>query len=132
DTVSQGTGFNSFSDFRQAAGTRVDHFVPDNAGNLVNIVRNGPVVIDGVLNSFKNGEIGGNVFFASSQGFIVGENGTINVGSLTVNTPTHDFLEGVISPDGTVNNAATNQLMGGIIPISPDGIISIAGRINAD
>lgn len=132
DTVSQGTGFNSFSDFRQAAGTRVDLFVPDNAGNLVNIVRNGPVVIDGVLNSFKNGEIGGNVFFASSQGFIVGANGTINVGSLTVNTPTHDFIEGVISPDGTVNNAAANQLMGGIIPISPDGVISIAGRINAD
>src|SRR5690606_29674879 len=69
---------------------------------------------------------------ASSQGFIVGANGTINVGSLTVNTPTRDFIEGVISPDGTVNNAAANQLMSGVIPISPDGIISIAGRINAN
>src|SRR5690606_31057045 len=55
ETVSQGTGFNSFSDFQQAAGTQVDLYVPDGAGNLVNIVRNGPVVIDGLLNSYKNG-----------------------------------------------------------------------------
>jgi hypothetical protein len=132
DTVSNGTGFNSFSDFRQAAGSQVDLYVPDNAGNLVNIVRNGPVVVDGVLNAYKDGKIGGNVFFSSSQGFIVGANGTINVGSLTVNTPTQEFLESVIGTDGTVNNVAARQLMGGVIPISPDGVISIAGQINAD
>ncbi len=132
DTVSNGTGFNSFTDFRQAAGSQVDLYVPDSAGNLVNIVRNGPVVVDGVLNAYKDGKIGGNVFFSSSQGFIVGANGTINVGSLTVNTPTQEFLESVIGTDGTVNNVAASQLMGGVIPISPDGVISIAGQINAD
>ncbi|WP_170314740.1 leukotoxin LktA family filamentous adhesin [Aquibium carbonis] len=132
DTVSNGTGFNSFSDFRQAAGSQVDLYVPDNAGNLVNIVRNGPVVVDGILNAYKDGKIGGNVFFSSSQGFIVGANGTINVGSLTVNTPTQEFLESVIGRDGTVNNVAASQLMGGVIPISPDGVISIAGQINAE
>jgi hypothetical protein len=132
DTVSKGTGFNSFSDFRQAAGSQVDLYVPDNAGNLVNIVRNGPVVVDGILNAYKDGKIGGNVFFSSSQGFIVGANGTINVGSLTVNTPTQEFLDTVIGSDGTVDNVAASQLMGGVIPISPDGVISIAGQINAD
>src|SRR6478609_397832 len=58
-TVSNNTGFNSFSDFEQAAGTRVDMYVPDNAGNLLNIVHNGKVVINGVLNGYKDGKIGG-------------------------------------------------------------------------
>ncbi|WP_164730655.1 leukotoxin LktA family filamentous adhesin [Pelagibacterium montanilacus] len=131
NTVAGKTGFNSFSDFQQAAGTRVDLFVPDQANNLVNIVRNGPVVIDGLLNSYKNGEIGGNVFFSSSQGFILGANGVVNVGALTVNTPTSEFLEGVISEDGVIDNHAVDLLMTGAIPISNDGIISISGTINA-
>ncbi|OJX15880.1 MAG: hypothetical protein BGO82_13335 [Devosia sp. 67-54] len=131
DTVSRGTGFNSFSDFQQAAGTQVDLYVPDGAGNLLNIVHNGPVVIDGILNGYKGGQIGGNIYFSDSHGFVVGSNGVVNVGSLTVNTPTSQFLENVVLPDGTVNDAAADQLMQGAIPISPDGSISIAGTINA-
>ena len=129
-TVSKKTGFNSFSDFQQAAGTRVDLYVPDGAGNLVNIVR-GPVVIDGLLNSYKDGTIGGNVYFSTSQGFVLGANGSINVGKLTVNTPTAGFLDGVVRPDGSVDDAAAAQLMHGVVPISPDGTIAIAGTINA-
>jgi hypothetical protein len=129
-TVSKNTGFNSFSDFQQAAGTRVDLFVPDGAGNLVNIVR-GPVVIDGLLNSYKDGAIGGNVYFSTSQGFVLGANGSINVGKLTVNTPTAGFLDGVVRPDGSVDDQAAARLMHGIVPISPDGTIAIAGTINA-
>ena len=131
NTVSAGTGFNSFSDFQQAAGTRVDLYVPDSAGNLVNIVRNGPIVIDGLLNSYKNGEIGGNVFFSSSQGFIVGANGSVNVGSLSVNTPTAEFLENVIRRDGSIDTGLATSLLRGEVPLSADGIISIAGTINA-
>ncbi len=129
-TVSKGTGFNSFSDFQQAAGTRVDLYVPDGAGNLVNIVR-GPVVIDGLLNSYKDGAIGGNIYFSTSQGFVLGANGSINVGKLTVNTPTAGFLDGVVRPDGSVNDQAAAQLMHGLVPISPEGTIAIAGTINA-
>ena len=131
-TVSGNTGFNSFSDFQEAAGQQVDLYVPTGAGNLVNIVRNGPVVVNGVLNAYKSGRIGGNVFFSDSHGFIVGQSGTINVGALTVNTPTDKFLDGVIGADGKVNGAAARQLMRGEIPLSDDGIISIAGTINAE
>jgi hypothetical protein len=130
-TVSNNTGFNSFSTFEQAAGTRVDLYVPDGAGNLLNIVRDGRVVINGVLNGYKDGEIGGNIYFSDSHGFVVGAEGVVNVGSLTVNTPTADFLEGVIAADGTINNLAATQLMSGNIPLSSDGVIAIAGRINA-
>ena len=131
DTVSAGVGFNTFSDFEQAAGQRVDLFVPDQAGSLVNIVSNGAVVINGELNSFKNGEIGGNIFFASSNGFIVGKSGRVNVGSLTVNTPTQAFLDTIVRADGSINNAVALQLMRGEIPISANGVISIAGQVNA-
>ncbi len=131
NTVSAGVGFNTFSDFEQAAGQRVDLFVPEKAGSLVNIVKNGAVVINGELNAFKDGKIGGNVFFSSSDGFIVGKTGKVNVGSLTVNTPTQAFLDKVVRADGTVNNAVAQQLMRGEIPMSPNGIISIAGQVNA-
>lgn len=131
NTVSAGVGFNSFSDFQQAAGQRVDLFVPDKAGSLVNIVNNGAVVINGELNAFKDGKIGGNVFFSSSDGFVVGQSGRVNVGSLTVNTPTQGFLDKVVRADGTVNNSVARQLMRGEIPMSPNGHISIAGEVNA-
>jgi hypothetical protein len=131
DTVSNGVGFNSFSDFQQAAGTRVDLMVPDAAGSLVNMVSNGAVVINGELNAFKDGTIGGNVFFSSPDGFIVGQNGRVNVGSLTVNTPTLEFLDRVIRSDGSVNDAVANQLMRGEIPLSPNGHIAIMGKVNA-
>jgi len=131
DTVSNGVGFNSFSDFQQAAGTRVDLMVPDAAGSLVNMVSNGAVVINGELNAFKDGSIGGNIFFSSPDGFIVGQNGRVNVGSLTVNTPTQEFLDRVIRSDGSVNDAVADQLMRGEIPVSPNGHIAIQGKVNA-
>ncbi|MFK5998947.1 MAG: leukotoxin LktA family filamentous adhesin, partial [Rhodobacterales bacterium] len=130
-TVSQGVGYNSFLDFQEAAGQRVDLYVPDRAGSLVNIVKNGSVVINGTLNSYKDGKIGGNIFFSSPDGFVVGKSGSINVGSLTVNTPTRNFLDKVVRADGTVDNAVAQQLMRGEIPMSSNGVIVIAGEVNA-
>ena len=131
ETISGDTGFNSFTDFEQAAGTRVDLYVPDGADNLLNIVTDGTVLINGELNGFKNGEIGGNIFFSSSNGFIVGQNGTVNVGSLSVNTPTGEFLERVIRADGTIDNGVAHQLMTGEVPMSANGHIAIMGEVNA-
>lgn len=130
-TISNSAGYNSFSNFEQAVGNTVNLYLPTATDNLVNIVRDGPVVIDGILNSYKNGDIGGNVYFSDSHGFIVGQTGVVNVGSLTVNTPTDEFLESVIGADGTINQAAAGKLMRGDIQISADGSIVISGQINA-
>lgn len=130
-TISGGAGYNSFSRFEQVAGTTVNMHLPQNTGALVNIVRDGPVVVNGILNSYRNGQIGGHVYFSDSAGFTVGPSGVINTGRLTVNTPTREFLDGVIGPNGVVNEALAARLRANDVPISPDGAITIDGRINA-
>ncbi|WID96648.1 leukotoxin LktA family filamentous adhesin [Bosea vestrisii] len=130
-TISGGAGYNSFSRFEQGAGSTVNMHLPQNTGVLVNIVRDGPVVINGILNSYRNGQIGGHVYFSDSAGFTVGPSGVINTGRLTVNTPTREFLDQVIGPDGTVNETMAARLKANDVPISPDGKITIDGAINA-
>jgi len=130
-TIQGGNAFNSFSQFKESGGNTVNLEVPNNAQNLINLVHGGPTVIGGVLNSYKNGQIGGNVYFADPQGFIVGKSGVVNVGTLAVSTPTPDALNKVIAPDGAIDNAAAEQLIKGNMPVSPDGLIAIHGKINA-
>ncbi|MFL5289867.1 MAG: leukotoxin LktA family filamentous adhesin [Rhodopila sp.] len=125
------TGYNSFSTFKEGTGNTVNLVVPGKADNLVNIVRDAPVVVNGILNRTKNGAIAGNIFFADPYGFVVGSHGTVNVGSLTVSTPTRQALEGVIARDGAINQQQAARLMNGDLPISPDGVIAIRGRVNA-
>jgi hypothetical protein len=52
-TVRNGTGFNSFSQFQVGTGNTVNLHVPDTANKLLNIVRDGPVFVDGILNGYK-------------------------------------------------------------------------------
>ncbi|HEV7328999.1 MAG TPA: leukotoxin LktA family filamentous adhesin [Bosea sp. (in: a-proteobacteria)] len=130
-TISAGAGYNSFSRFEQGAGSTVNMHLPQGTGALVNIVRDGPVVINGILNSYRNGQIGGHVYFSDSAGFTVGPSGVINTGRLTVNTPTREFLDQVIGPDGTINETMAARLRANDVPISPDGKIMIDGAINA-
>ena len=94
-------------------------------------MRDSPVVIDGILNAYKNGQIGGNVYFADPHGFIVGKGGVVNVGTLNVSTPSKEFMDGIISPTGQINTGAAQALMSGNFPLSPNGNISIKGRVNA-
>ncbi len=130
-TMSGGNAFNSFSHFEIGAGNTVNLHVPGSANNLVNLVWDAPIRIDGILNAYKNGQIGGNVHFADPYGMVVGQSGVINVGSLTVTTPTREFMEQMLAPDGVISNPAVEQLLKGAMLISQDGVIAIHGRINA-
>ena len=130
-TMAGGNAYNSFSRFEVGEQNTVNLHVPSNAGYLINIVRDAPVVVDGTLNGYKNGRIGGNVVFSDSHGFIVGEKGVVNAGSLTVNTPTREFLDQVIDPAGNINTELGARLITGDVPLSPDGSIVIKGKINA-
>ncbi|MDB5636031.1 MAG: leukotoxin LktA family filamentous adhesin [Bradyrhizobium sp.] len=131
-TVSGPNAFNSFSQFRIGGGATGNLILPNGTSNLINLMNsNDPAVINGVLNSYKNGAIGGNVYFASPGGFVVGSRGVVNVGSLNVTTPTREFVDGVISRSGKINQGAVGDLLAGTVPLSQDGNIRIRGRVNA-
>ena len=130
-TVSGANAFNSFSQFGVGQGNTVNLQLPTGTQNLVNIVRDAPAYVNGTLNSYMNGQIGGNVYFADPKGFIVGRSGTVNVGSLNVSTPTREFTDSLIGPGGAINGTAVGNLMAGSFPVSPDGNVRIYGRINA-
>jgi filamentous hemagglutinin family protein len=123
--------FNSFSTFSVLPGQTVNLHVPSAAQNLLNIVRDARTDISGVLNAYKDGRIGGNVYFANPHGFVVGAAGVVNVGSLHVTTPTQGFADRFFLAPGVPNAEATAQLLAGNAPIGGTGLISIAGRINA-
>jgi hypothetical protein len=130
-TVSGTSAFNSFSQFSVGQGNTVNLQLPTGTQNLVNIVRDAPVYVNGTLNSYLNGAIGGNVYFADPKGFVVGRSGTVNVGSLNVSTPTREFTDSLIGAPGQINGSAVANLMAGSFPVSPDGNIRIYGRVNA-
>ncbi|WP_375309886.1 leukotoxin LktA family filamentous adhesin [Bradyrhizobium sp. A5] len=130
-TVSGNNAFNSFSQFSVGQGNTVNLQLPTGTQNLVNIVHDAPVYVNGTLNSYMNGAIGGNVYFADPKGFVVGRSGTVNVGSLNVSTPTREFTDSLIGAGGQINQSAVGNLMAGSFPVSPDGNIRIYGRINA-
>ncbi|HLX80288.1 MAG TPA: leukotoxin LktA family filamentous adhesin, partial [Burkholderiales bacterium] len=130
-TVSNSNAFNSFQTFNVGAGTTTNLYVPNGAANLINIVRDQRTDIYGVLNAIKDGRIGGNVWFANPNGFVVGASGVVNVGSLTVSTPTPAFVDSFFLSPGTPNAAAVTQLLNGTAPRNASGVISIDGRVNA-
>ena len=130
-TIRGGNAFNSFSQFTLGAGNTVNLFVPNGASTLINLVTSAPAIINGILNSYQNGAIGGNVYFADPYGMIVGAAGELNVGAITAGTPTAAFMGQLMSPTGAIDAGATATLLAGTEPISPDGSILIRGRVNA-
>ncbi|AKO51858.1 hypothetical protein ABA45_05015 [Marinobacter psychrophilus] len=117
-----GVPVNVFQHFVVGGVNTVNLTVPDNASRLVNIVKNSTPEIHGVLNSYQNGTLGGNVVFASSHGFLVGPSGVVNVGQLTVRTPTSGDIDDLIAGNKNLDDSLTTSLT---------GLITIEGKINA-
>jgi filamentous hemagglutinin family protein len=129
-TVSGRTGFNSFSQFSVAGPQTVNLILPGQTQNLINIVRDERSVIDGTVNSVRDGAIGGNVFFLNPHGFMVGAGGRLHVGSLSLQTPTVGFVSG-FSAGGTPDAAHTQQVLDGSAPVHPDAAIDMRGSVHA-
>jgi filamentous hemagglutinin family protein len=131
NTIKGINAYNSFNRFNVPNGNTTNLHVPDSARNLVNLVHKERSQIDGILNSYKNGQIGGNVFFLNPHGIVVGAGGVINVGSLHLQTPTQQYLKDLISEHGEISAIHEQQLFSGQIPLSPTGTITVKGKINA-
>jgi filamentous hemagglutinin family protein len=124
-TISGNAGFNSFKSFNVNAGHTANLHVPGGAVNLVNIVRDTRTDIQGTLNAIRDGRIGGNVYFANPHGFVVGAGGVVNVGSLSVSTPTQGFVDRFFNAAGQPDAGAVGQLLDGTAPLG-------AGRADPD
>lgn len=81
----------------------------------INIVNN-KINVDGVVNALKGGNIGGDVYFFSSQGIAVGATGVFNVGRLTLGTNPafgENLYKGMISKYDDKTAAEKAALLGG-------------------
>lgn len=104
-------GVNAFNKFNVGEGTTVNLNLINQQNKLLNLIYdNSASQIDGVINSYKNGAIGGNVLFANPNGFVIGENGVFNVGSLTMMTPTADAMNSIFK-DGQMLQQPLNDLI---------------------
>jgi len=129
-TVVGKNAFNAFSKFDVHQGKTVNLHVPGSAQNLLNLVYDKKTNIDGTLNAYKNGQIGGNVYFANPHGLVVGKSGSVNVGSLTVSTPTEQFMDGFFDGAGNPSAIATQQLINGNAPLNSNAKVDINGQVN--
>ena len=93
-TTKGANAFNSFKKFNVLDQDVVNLVLPESAENLINLIHEEGTYINGVLNSLKGGAVGGNVFLVNPNGVTVGAQGVVNVGSLTVVTPTSDYMNG--------------------------------------
>ena len=130
DTIRGNKAFNSFDRFDVHRGNTVNLHLPGNTDHLLNLVHGKRSDIHGILNSYKNGDIGGNVYFANPFGVVIGQSGQVNVGSLHLSTPSRDFMDRMFE-GGDIRDQAVSQLMEGQVPVSRDGLISVRGEINA-
>ena len=57
----------------------MDMHLPTNTNHLVNFVDN-KISVNGTVNALKGSKVGGNLYFVSPKGMIVGKTGVINAG----------------------------------------------------
>lgn len=130
-TVRGANAFNSFQRFGVAQGNTANLFLPNGTLNLINLVRDQRTTIDGILNAIKDGRIGGNVYFANPNGFLISASGIVNVGSLSLSTPTPAFIDNFFTAPGNPNEASVNSLLGGTAARNTGAAITVLGQVNA-
>ncbi|MBO6087417.1 leukotoxin LktA family filamentous adhesin [bacterium] len=95
EMMSGDVGFRQYENFNLSEGdvanlifNKTTNGQNDKLESFVNLVNN-KVDINGILNTVRNGEYyNGNAIFITPNGFTVGASGVLNVGSLSVATPT--------------------------------------------
>lgn len=132
---------NKFTKFQVGEKHLVDMHLPTNTNHLVNFVDN-KISVNGTVDALKENKIGGNLYFVSPQGMIVGKTGVINAGSLTAVITTDDAykkyseLSDKKLPLGLGQTeeqalATLQKMQQGEVPLNPVGVITVNGSINA-
>ncbi len=150
-TVGGGSvGVNTFGKFNVENGEVVNLHLIGSQTKLINLIYDSsPSQINGIVNSYMNGKIGGNVLFANPNGFVIGADGVFNVGSLTLVTPTQQSMESFINDIGSETPSFNETQLNKLISFSFNGdnylvcgdtsnpikleksLIEISGKINS-
>lgn len=116
------TGFAHFEDFNLSQGDIANLIYTMRYDKFVNLVNNG-VNINGILNTMMNNNFyNGHAIFVSPGGVVIGASGVLNVGSLSLITPSQN------SYNNFINNIATSQDLSALKADS-QGNITINGKI---
>ncbi|MDO4936388.1 MAG: leukotoxin LktA family filamentous adhesin, partial [Sutterellaceae bacterium] len=129
----QGTvGINKFDQF-EIVQKEIANLQFGSANKLLNFV-NQQIKVDGTVNAVKDNKIGGDLYFISPQGMVVGSTGVINAGSLSVATPKQSTYDEWLTQADTPSMYAdrlVDTIDSGHYAINPAGIITVNGSINA-
>lgn len=124
------TGFRKYENFTLSKGdvaNLIFKYGKDNVSQFVNLVDN-TININGLVNTVRDGKFyNGNAVFISPNGMIVGESGVLNVGSLSIYTPTQS------SYNAYVNNkykGDLNKMQQGTADVKIDGKVFATNNIN--
>ena len=122
-------GLNKFKDFNVAGNQTANLYFQKKGSSeildtLVNTVEN-RIDIQGTVNAIRDNKIGGNLYFLSPKGMVIGAGGVINAGSLTAITMNQNDLP-------TSAEAAATAIKDGTWKASSslDGSIVVNGQIN--
>ncbi|HEY4532830.1 MAG TPA: leukotoxin LktA family filamentous adhesin [Fusobacterium sp.] len=129
--------FNSFDKFHLNQNNIANLYFgqKDSKGieNLFNFV-NGKIEVNGTINGIRENKIGGNLYFLSSEGMLVGKTGVINAGSFHAIVPKKEEYEKAFkeAQNSKVFDGIVPQQDGSIrVPLNPNGSITVEGKINA-
>ena len=131
------SGYRSYAKFNLDAGDVANLDFINNINRFVNLVDN-QVQINGLVNTVRNGAFhNGEAVFVSPNGMIVGPSGVLNVGALSVYTPTPQGMKllknGIRNGnyDLEVTNLGQKQTVDGVTALSYHGNapITINGKV---
>lgn len=135
DKLNGEVGYRKYDNFNLSAGDIANLIYKygnsRDINTFINLVQNG-VKIDGILNTMRDGNFyNGQAVFITPGGMTVGAPGVLNVGSLSVITPTNDAYNSLKGEYASNNFANINNISSLLNKSSNVGNISIDGKILA-
>ena len=135
--ASGNVGLNRFTDFNLDKGQTANLYFktegtnPTVVNTLVNTVQN-QISISGTVNAIRNGQVGGNLYFISPSGMVVGSSGVINAGNLTVLTLQQNMIDSIHNSDKPVEKANDTLRYVNDYIFDSDAHIDVYGNIIAN
>lgn len=135
DKLNGEVGYRKYDNFNLSAGDIANLIYKygnsRDINTFINLVQNG-VKIDGILNTMRDGNFyNGQAVFITPGGMTVAASGVLNVGSLSVITPTNDAYNSLKGEYASNNFANINNISSLLNKSSNVGNISIDGKILA-